>query len=296
MESVSQAYRELCSQWTEVIQLNENLRTKVNVISKEKEVLASTVASLQRSLQSEKTQQAKLLSEFNALKRNIRMLNSGTSNLDDILCLGKDAGNHHGIGYDARQPGSTTTFVKGSKKPEEADVTEYAETPPVTRRNRRRRVCHYCLKPGHIRPWCYRLQKDLKKQSQSQKKTVAPPERIWRVREPDIRCNVAYTSLRAMTTEDWYFDSGCSRHMTGQKGLLKNIETCPSRHVTFGDGVKGKILGVGTLNVDGLPPLDKVLYVQDLKANLISVSQLYDAELYVHFNKTSCPMPPTIML
>ena len=91
-----------------------------------------------------------------------------------------------------------------------------------------------------------------------------------------------------MTTEDWYFDSGCSRHMTGQKGLLKNIETCPSRHVTFGDGVKGKILGVGTLNVDGLPPLGKVLYVQDLKANLISVSQLCDAELYVHFNKTTC--------
>ncbi|MCI75633.1 gag-pol polyprotein, partial [Trifolium medium] len=28
-------------------------------------------------------------------------------------------------------------------------------------------------------------------------------------------CLIAHTSLRASSREDWHFDSGCSRHMTG---------------------------------------------------------------------------------
>jgi hypothetical protein len=31
---------------------------------------------------------------------------------------------------------------------------------------------------------------------------------------------IAHTSLRASSQEDWYFDSGCSRHMTGVEKYL----------------------------------------------------------------------------
>ncbi|KAA0067185.1 gag-pol polyprotein [Cucumis melo var. makuwa] len=38
----------------------------------------------------------------------------------------------------------------------------------------------------------------------------------------------------------WYFDSGCSRHMTGNRSFFTELEECVSDHVTFGDGAKGK--------------------------------------------------------
>ncbi|KAG9444901.1 hypothetical protein H6P81_016241 [Aristolochia fimbriata] len=43
----------------------------------------------------------------------------------------------------------------------------------------------------------------------------------------------------------------------GDLGLLSNITKHESRQVTFGDGVKGTIIGKGTLNVIGLPKVEK---------------------------------------
>jgi len=34
---------------------------------------------------------------------------------------------------------------------------------------------------------------------------------------------IAHTSLRASSSEDWYFDSGCFRHMTGVEKFLENV-------------------------------------------------------------------------
>ena len=54
---------------------------------------------------------------------------------------------------------------------------------------------------------------------------------------------------------------------------------------TFGDNVKGSVLGLGSLNVLGLPKLRDVLFVGGLKANLISINQLCDQDLFVKFTK-----------
>ncbi|XP_031090976.1 uncharacterized protein LOC115995973 [Ipomoea triloba] len=89
---------------------------------------------------------------------------------------------------------------------------------------------------------------------------------------------------RKYTPAKWYFDSGCSRHMTGNKKYLKDIIPYTGQ-VTFGDGIKGDIKGIGILNVAGLPSLNKVLLVRGLKATLISISQLCDQKLNVGFTK-----------
>ena len=49
----------------------------------------------------------------------------------------------------------------------------------------------------------------------------------------------AHTALRASSREDWYLDSGCSRHMTGMENLLVDIQPHTTSFVTFGDGAKG---------------------------------------------------------
>lgn len=97
-----------------------------------------------------------------------------------------------------------------------------------------------------------------------------------------------YTSLRTNIAGQWYFDSGSSRHMTGSRNCLVDyIEQCGGT-VTYGDGAKGRIIGLGTLNVESLPKLHNVLHVEVLNSNLISISQLCDDDLHVKFDKNSC--------
>ncbi|XP_013713550.2 uncharacterized protein LOC106417262 [Brassica napus] len=102
--------------------------------------------------------------------------------------------------------------------------------------------------------------------------------------------NVAYTSTDSAKQTDlpWYFDSGCSRHMTGTLECLENVEEIQGGKVTFGDGGQGKILGVGLTDRADLPRLINVFYVEGLKANLISVSQLCDEGLQVIFDRKEC--------
>ncbi|CAJ2654309.1 unnamed protein product [Trifolium pratense] len=99
---------------------------------------------------------------------------------------------------------------------------------------------------------------------------------------------IAHTSLRASSKEDWYFDSGCSRHMTGVEKYLKEVKSYATSFVTFGDGAKGEIKGIGRLIDNGLPKLENVLLVKGLTANLISISQLCDQGMRVNFTKNEC--------
>ena len=67
---------------------------------------------------------------------------------------------------------------------------------------------------------------------------------------------VCYTYLTALNERDsclWYLDSGCSRHMTGNKGLFKTLVEGKIGTVTFGDGSKSVIRGIGTVDIPGLP-------------------------------------------
>jgi hypothetical protein len=76
--------------------------------------------------------------------------------------------------------------------------------------------------------------------------------------------------------------------MTGVKNFLVNIKSYSTSYVTFGDGSKGEIKGIGKLDYPGLPSLEDILFVKGLTTNLISISQLCDQGLKVNFNKSEC--------
>jgi hypothetical protein len=99
---------------------------------------------------------------------------------------------------------------------------------------------------------------------------------------------IAHTSLKASYREDLYFDSGCSRHMTGVENYLKDVKAYTTSFMTFRDGAKGEILGIGKLINNDLPNLENVLQVKGLTVNLISISQLCDQGLKVNFTKSEC--------
>ena len=62
---------------------------------------------------------------------------------------------------------------------------------------------------------------------------------------------ISHKSLRASSSENWSFDSGCSCHMTGVDNFLVNVRPYAKSYVTFGDGAKGKIVGIGNLVSEG---------------------------------------------
>ena len=104
----------------------------------------------------------------------------------------------------------------------------------------------------------------------------------------DYLCYTALTALKARDSCLWYLDSSCSRHMTGNKGLFKTLFEGKIGVVTFGDGSKFVIRGIGTVDILGLPVFEDIWYVDGLKANLLSISQICDNGLNVLFTKYKC--------
>jgi hypothetical protein len=81
-------------------------------------------------------------------------------------------------------------------------------------------------------------------------------------------------------------DSGCSRHMIRNKKWFSILTPLSHKeYVTFGDDNKGKVLGTGVIKVNDCFTLNDVALVYRLRYNLLSVSQLCDADLSVLFCK-----------
>jgi hypothetical protein len=85
----------------------------------------------------------------------------------------------------------------------------------------------------------------------------------------------------------WLMDSGCSRHMTKNKKWFFSLTTLShKKYVTFGDDKKGKVLGIGINKVNDYFTLNDVALMDELRYNLLSVSQLINADLDVLFRKS----------
>nr|GEX43082.1 retrovirus-related Pol polyprotein from transposon TNT 1-94 [Tanacetum cinerariifolium] len=95
-----------------------------------------------------------------------------------------------------------------------------------------------------------------------------------------IKCTVVQIIL-------WYLDSGCSKHMTGDRSRLLNFVKKFIGTVRFGNDHFGAIMGYGDYVV-GESVISRVYYVEGLGHNLFSVEQFYDSDLEVAFRKHSC--------
>ncbi|GKD53233.1 hypothetical protein Tco_1286620, partial [Tanacetum coccineum] len=106
---------------------------------------------------------------------------------------------------------------------------------------------------------------------------------VWRPTRPNG------ASLGKPQMDDKGFvDSGCSRHMTGNIAYLSDFKEFDRGYVTFGGGTHGgRISGKGTLKTDCLD-FEDVYFVNELKFNLFSVSQMCDKKNYVLFTDTEC--------
>jgi len=62
----------------------------------------------------------------------------------------------------------------------------------------------------------------------------------------------------------WYLDSGCSKHMTGDLAQFTSLKLKAKGHVTYGDNNRGRILGRGNVGTQHSTTIENVLYVEGL--------------------------------
>ena len=99
---------------------------------------------------------------------------------------------------------------------------------------------------------------------------------MWKKKELQVE-NCGIELFAEDEENQWYIDSGCSRHMTGDKTkLLAYSALEKEKNVTFGNDTPAVIKGKGSVFLKEKVKANEVMYVDGLKHNFLSVSQMCD--------------------
>ncbi|XP_022877011.1 uncharacterized protein LOC111395259 [Olea europaea var. sylvestris] len=246
-----------------------------------------------------------LLKKVDELEREKERLASNLQNSLKIVRMNRLAGDRKGLGYvedNTYVAGpSKTVFVSASKKSNVVSNPNKGKNVPREQSHQSRRnimprypqtrtfeprfipTRHHCGALRHTRPRCYKLSNERRNQNIPSQvsflsnhvnhlnemltkitRSTSSSKKVW-VKKGDlaghsgqVNCYVAHVALKAQNYNMWYLDSACSRHMCG------------------------------TVQMHGLPVISNVLYVEGLKSNLLSISQICDADFEVSFVQKRC--------
>jgi transposase InsO family protein len=117
-------------------------------------------------------------------------------------------------------------------------------------------------------------------------KPLARNASTWKKKDSE-KCGLVLSAQKQK--DPWYIDSGCSKHMTGDKDKFMSISKRKTGNVTFGNDEPGKIKGKGMVSLsNGKGKSQDVLLVDGLKHNFLSVSQMCDRGCEVVFTSKDC--------
>jgi len=158
-------------------------------------------------------------------------------------------------------------------------------------------VCHGCGRSGHRVKYCRNKQKKLSETKQREHSaTVTTAD--WRIITPSgVEASSAFTA--SLNCDDgkqcdgWFIDSGATSHMTHQGQKMRNMTKLKPPIQISAAGVRQKLLAfaTGDVQVDfqgGTVLLQNVLFVPQLKLNLISVDSLTQRGHRVLFTREKC--------
>lgn len=234
--------------YEEVVSMNKDLYLKseelcrtlvernydIKRLKLEKQELQEKVIILQEEIK-------QLSFNLESMTKFVRMMGTGTKKLNEILSIRNHLDDPTGVGYGKTYSKETlqSSFAPAQKG---FDIEMMLPHPAPHQRHTHKKKstaikCHYCGKNGHKKSSCYKLYGYPKKKSQSQTRAYHAKAKVKKEWKPRVKeaAHIAHTSLIASSREDWYFDSGCSRHMTGVEKYLKDIESYTTSYVTFGD-------------------------------------------------------------
>ncbi|GKF54976.1 hypothetical protein Tco_0165316, partial [Tanacetum coccineum] len=101
------------------------------------------------------------------------------------------------------------------------------------------------------------------------------------------KTNVPVSKSKVVQIFLWHLDSGCSKHMTGDRSQLTNFVNKFLGTIKFGNDNVAKILGYGDYHI-GNVTISSVYYLEGLGHNLFSIGQLCDSNLEVAIRQHTC--------
>jgi hypothetical protein len=115
---------------------------------------------------------------------------------------------------------------------------------------------------------------------------IAENVKVWK-KKADDKCGLVLSAQKQKNPS--YIDSGCSKHMNGYKSKFLTLSENKPGNVTFGNDVPRKIKGKGMVSLsNGKGNAQDVFFVDGLKHNLLSVSQVCDKGCEVVFTSKDC--------
>ncbi|GAU45662.1 hypothetical protein TSUD_293710 [Trifolium subterraneum] len=266
-DELAETYRDLCLVSVEKCKelekqkkLNSQLQgEKISLLSKIDD-LQKKVNNLTSNLDAANEEIDKLEVDIERLRKYSEMLNkTGADKLDEILEKNVRRPKFIGISYENvnkhRSYNPELMYTQPKESPMSRKMLHHSKQHYGAKYKTKSHswVCHYCGRKGHIRPLCYKL---YGYPNRKPRQFVSPKE--WKPKNEDVSSIpkidetlnkdqvaglIAHTSFRASSREDWYFDSGCSRNMTGIDKFLVDMKNYSTSFVRFGDGAKGEIVG-----------------------------------------------------
>ncbi|XP_019151247.1 PREDICTED: uncharacterized protein LOC109147975 [Ipomoea nil] len=169
-----------------------------------------------------RSREGKLIKELEDQKKNIKMMDT-TLTLNKILDSGQNPNDKKGLGYNRGESSKNIPIF----------VKEGTSTDTSTHRYETGQSSRDQMKEKY------------------QNKTITPFTRqVW-VRKSEVICYPTIVLAASTTKARWYFDSGCSRHMTGNVKCLMAVQPS-SGSVTYGDGQKGNVFSKDFYSENGI--------------------------------------------
>ena len=133
--------------------------------------------------------------------------------------------------------------------------------------------CHNCSREGHWESECLKRKADLQKGMS--------------------RGHLSFMGLAAkeIMNSDWSIDSAASRHLTAHGTLLEYYTDISATAIPVGNGKDITVIGKGAITLRstlGTVQLPHVLYLPEIKSNLISIASIVDQGFKMEFTGTGC--------
>jgi hypothetical protein len=150
--------------------------------------------------------------------------------------------------------------------------------------------CYKCNNFGHMAKYCRMIVLPRGLQQNNNSHRQEPRKRTW-IRKQNQYSNEECTLALQdnQKKRGWYVESGCSKHMTGDRDRFLTLIKERDGLVSFGNDDSTKIIGKGTVRiVNKNTKAENVLLVEDMKHNILSVIQMCEQGHKVTFNSQKC--------
>ncbi|GJX56639.1 retrovirus-related pol polyprotein from transposon TNT 1-94 [Tanacetum coccineum] len=253
-ESRQNEYEKLGQISLRIINKNKNLKAKNESLKKTINELKTKIDILEKGKETSSNCDAcnELRLEVNSLKLKLASFENSSSSLQKMVEMQKPSKDKCGLGYTETIASPRNTKIKNP-----GGHLKKLSVEPAGR-------CHSSTAPA-----CSIEQHRVSDDSAEKEKDL----------ETNVRQKVK------LDPDEWIQDSGCTRHMTGNKDLFSSYKTFDGGNVLFGSNTKSKIIGKGTISHNSLT-INDVSHVENLSFNLLSIGQICDKKYKVLFSET----------